>query len=264
MKKSISSPLAALGSFGRFGAFRRFALGAVTLGLIVPHALAGPTVPTGLSPGNHYYLAFVTRDSRDGTSTNIADYNAFAQNQAALDPSLTGTDRGVTWNALASTAANNAFNNLAIGAFPVYLVDGTTKIATGGADLWDGSILSPLDIDQFGHIAANSQVFTGSNTNGTSAGAAGSRALGTTIVSSDISNGPGVWVNAGQTFRTNTSWINSSGAQNPGSSNQLYAFSQLLTVPVPEPSSMVLFGLGALGALALRCLGRKSSFNSAR
>jgi hypothetical protein len=40
------------------------------------------TVPTGLNPGDTYYLAFVTAGTITGTSTNIADYNAFAQSQA--------------------------------------------------------------------------------------------------------------------------------------------------------------------------------------
>jgi hypothetical protein len=40
-----------------------------TCTLAAATAQAGPIVPAGLSPGDHYYLTFDTRDSRDGLRT---------------------------------------------------------------------------------------------------------------------------------------------------------------------------------------------------
>src|SRR5687768_14537876 len=100
-------------------------------------------VPPGLNPGDMYHLAFVTRDERDATSSDITVYNAFVQVQAALNPTLTGTDMGVLWNAIGSTASVNARDNAPVAA-AVYLLDGT-KIADDFGDIWDGSIDSVLD-----------------------------------------------------------------------------------------------------------------------
>ena len=57
--------------------------------MLLSSAQAAPIiVPTGLNPGDTYRLVFVTSTGRDGTSSNIADYNAFvtasANSQAAL------------------------------------------------------------------------------------------------------------------------------------------------------------------------------------
>ena len=67
--------------------FAPFALSATQL-------MAGVIPPIGLVPGSQYQLIFVTADTRDATSSNIADYNAFVSAEAALNPSLPS---GVTW-----------------------------------------------------------------------------------------------------------------------------------------------------------------------
>ena len=57
---------------------------------------ASVTVPDGLLPGDTYHLAFVTNGTIDGWSTDIAVYNSFVNDEAALHPDLAG----VTWSAL--------------------------------------------------------------------------------------------------------------------------------------------------------------------
>jgi hypothetical protein len=220
---------------------------AVAISSLVASAAAGPIVPTGLTPGDKYYLAFVTRDGRNATSTNIADYNSFAQAQAALNPSLTGTDVGVTWKALGSTASVSALTNLGLGEFPIYLLDGTTKIADGATDLWDGSLDNALDLTQF-LVSPFASVFTGTNANGTAAGTGGSWALGTTTVTNVFGDND-LWVSVGLSFQTNSNWLNSSGISQPNGNRPFYAFSQQLTAPVPEPGTLALGTLGAIGLL---------------
>ena len=96
-------------------------------------ASAGLVVPSGLQPGDHYYLAFTTADAGVPTSTNIADYNQFVQNEATLSPALTGTGMGVQWRAIVSTTTTNAATNLALDATsPIYLLDGVSLVANGG------------------------------------------------------------------------------------------------------------------------------------
>ena len=56
--------------------------------------LAAIVVPTGINPGDTYQLVFVTAGTIDALSQSpdIADYHDHAQAQAALNPSMTGTD----------------------------------------------------------------------------------------------------------------------------------------------------------------------------
>jgi len=107
----------------------------------------GVVIPTGLTEGDPYHLAFVTSGTRTGNSTDIAVYNTFVQDQAAMNSSLTGTNVGVTYTAIASTETVDASDNALVEA-PIYLLDGTTKVADGFSDLWDGTLDAPLDLTQ--------------------------------------------------------------------------------------------------------------------
>ena len=105
-----------------------FFLGAVSLAVPI-------TVPTDLNPGDPYVLAFVSSTVRDGTSSNIGDYNNFVQGLA--DTAGIGQAQGLTWKAIASTATVDARDNVGnFGNVPVYLLDGTTVIADSFSDLW--------------------------------------------------------------------------------------------------------------------------------
>ncbi len=104
-------------------------------------------VPPGLSPGDTYHLVFVTEGYTNATSSDIDYYNAFVQSEAARNPSLTGTEMGVTWRVIASTSAIDARDNAHVEA-PVYLLNGT-KVADDHADFWDGFLDAPVIVDQF-------------------------------------------------------------------------------------------------------------------
>ena len=125
-------------------------------------------VPGALSSGDHYHLAFVTQDGAFGSNSNINFYNNHVNAQAAMNPSLTGTNDGVEWFAIGSTTNRNARDNAVVGAnVPVYLLDGTTKIADGFTDMWDGNLDSSLDLDQFTNQKGMFQVvWTGSTAQG--------------------------------------------------------------------------------------------------
>ncbi len=126
------------------------------------------TTPLALSPGDQYRLAFVTSTTRDATSSNIADYNAFVTTAANSQTDLLAL--GATWKAIASTNSVDARDNTATNptstGVPIFLLDGTTKIADGNSDLWDGSIDFPLNIFEDGSVASGS-VWTGSIAIGT-------------------------------------------------------------------------------------------------
>jgi hypothetical protein len=206
------------------------------LGLLVvatahAHAAIVP-VPTGLQPGDKYYLAFLTSGTISGTSANIVDYNAFAQSQANTAQSLSG----FTWKAAVSTPTVNALTNLNIGNFPIYRIDGV-QIATGSSDLWDGSLLAAINVDQ------NETVYGGGVLAWT-----GGQQNGTAYPGSQLSTAAPI---VGGVSSTSSTWM-VVNASNSANTNRVYAFSNELIVPVPEPASISIAACGvALGGLAV-------------
>ena len=143
-----------------------FFVGLLTMG--AAWASATPiTIPPGLNPGDHYFLAFVTAGYRDATSSNIADYDLFVTTQALLSPALAALS--TSWKVIGSTGTVDAVTHIAVTA-PVYRLDGV-EIASGSADMFDGTLDASLSIDQYGtHAPAfsfpDSFPFTGSGSDG--------------------------------------------------------------------------------------------------
>lgn len=196
-------------------------------------ASAAVFVPAGLQPGDTYQLVFVTQGTRDATSANINDYNAFVQQQAELSHHTAG----ISWKAIASTSGMAASNNAVIST-KVYNLNG--KLVANGYDaFWgtqdDGPLLKPINYDQFGN-ETNVYVWTGTNSEG---GGAGSfQYLGG-------SGSPAY----GRSPATDLEFISFQDAAKE-TEYSLYALSEVLTVPadsaVPEPASVTIW-LGAVG-----------------
>ena len=102
--------------------------------------------------GDTYRLIFTTSTTRNATSSNVADYNAFV-NAAAAGSSAFPNLGDATWYAIASTptvdARDNTLTNKAVphpdAAF--YLTDGSTLFAGNNNDLWSGNNSSGQDVD---------------------------------------------------------------------------------------------------------------------
>lgn len=207
--------------------------GAFTAILLANHsANAAPFVPTLVAPGSPYHLVFVTRDTRNANSTNIADYNAFVNAQAALNPTLTGTNVGVTYSAIGSTASINARVNAPVTA-PVFNFN-DQSVAGSFSDIWDGSLGNAVRYDQFVAIGFP-DMFTGSTTAGF---AFVGNELGTLSPRTGLAN-----------FSTSR-WIDDSVA--PQANNYaFYALSEQIIAPggtsVPEPTSIAIWSLIGLG-----------------
>ena len=199
----------------------------MSLGLCAPAAAAPITVPTSLNPGDEYRLAFVTWEERNGASSNIASYNTFVTGVANTQPALASL--GTTWKAIGSTATVDARDNTGTNpvvdgvGVPIFLLN-DTLLANDNLDLWDGSILVPLEIDEAGSAIPQSFVWTGTTSSGV---ARGPLALGA---------GVGSDVGIGLTAATSTSWV--SGADLFNFLDQpVYALSDVLVVPTPAPLS---------------------------
>lgn len=206
--------------------------------------LAAPIVsPLALGPGDTYRLAFVTSAARDATSTDISDYNAFVTAVANSQSELAGLN--TSWYAIASTDSVAARDNTGTGpsnpGVPIYLLDGSTRIADNNSDLWDGGIDNPLNIDETGSVAGGAtgflQVFAGTNPfNGLQEG-------GDTLGSASGV----VWT--GWTVFSDDRWT-SSFLASAASVRSIYAISDEITIPavsVPEPGMLALFCLGLAG-----------------
>lgn len=194
---------------------------------------AAITTPPGLNPGDQYRLIFVTTGTRDGSSQDIAVYNAFATAQVSAIPALAALN--TTWTAVASTGCpgftqaglcdktrpavnardnTNTNPNVAIG-LPIFGLNGL-RIANNNADLWDGSLLNAIT-NQNGTQPSVS-VLTGTSTNGTGP------------------NGPlgcNCGLDHGSSNATNGFWTGGNAGAASTVQRAFYAMSGVLTVPQP-------------------------------
>lgn len=218
-------------------------LTAAVLGVSASVASAVTLVPTGLNPGDKYHLVFVTSTTRDATSTNIADYNSFVQ--SAANAAGIGNTVGITWFAIGSTATVAANDNAVVGATtPVYLLNGTTKVADNYVDMWNGNIdfkINRTELD----TTYTGLVWTGSSDAGEIP------PWNDQWLGDPAGEGPVV----GSANVASSSWIDNGGAD-PATNLPMYALSQELTV-VPEPGAMGLLALAG-STLLLRRRARKN------
>lgn len=141
--------------------------------LLVPMvSWATPTlVPSGLSAGDIYRLVFVTSTTRDATSTDITDYDAHVQDaadNATISIGVGSAIGDIDWLAIGTTDTVDAIDHINVGTAPVYRLDGT-KVAVNETDLFDGSILASININE-NEQTLTAFVWTGSNTDGRAAG----------------------------------------------------------------------------------------------
>ncbi len=188
------------------------------------------TVPTSLSPGDHYRLAFVTSTTRDAASTVIADYNTFVHTTAMSVPALQAL--GTTWTAIGSTAAvdardNTGTNPTVSAGEPIFLLN-DTLIATNYADLWDSTLLAPLNFTEM-ETTRTGLAWTGTNGFGLK------DPFGLTLGSS-------IGVELGSVSSTTGSWIGAGFSPTNTGLQPLYAISGVLAV-VPEPQYLSLASL---------------------
>ncbi len=190
--------------------------------LLLANTASAAFIPPNLPPGSQYQLIFVTADTRDATSSDIADYNAFVTQQAAMNPLLPAA----TWAVVGSTGTVNAAANAVSFGLEVYTTAGT-KVADGF--LYSGFLVAPVDFDQFaGPVFANP--WTGSLADGSAA----AFPLG--------SETPYF----GDTSSTTPPWLSSDFEPPARLEFPFYALSSPITVTAPEPSSIALFAVGLI------------------
>ncbi len=126
------------------------------LSFIVPllHGTArATTAPPGLLPGDTYQFVFVTQAVINATSPDLSIYDAFAQNEALLNPALTGASTTFVYHAIVATKnqPDMQFNSDVGPTAKIFLVNGTSLVASGAADFWDGNQAIAMSYNQGGH-----------------------------------------------------------------------------------------------------------------
>ena len=147
-----------------------------SIATVVPHDWA--LKPADLTTGEAFRLLFLTSTTRDATSSDIADYNAFVQTAAAAGHAVIQAYSG-DFRVVASTAADDARDNTATTAtgVPIYWLGGN-QVADDYADFYDGTWDDESNVtDQSGSTyELSSLAWTGSEHDGTESFVGGSSA----------------------------------------------------------------------------------------
>ena len=208
-----------------------FALAAIAAGTASAGSIA---TPTGLNPGDQFRFVFVTTTTTFATSSDLSTYDNIVSSDA------TGyTYGGISpiWKAIVSNSIIDARDHIGLqstSVVPLYTVNGN-KVS--GGNLWSENLLSPMNASISG-TTINAPVWTGTGKDG-----------------SKDSNGNVMGANTvifGQSLHTsNGTYINDTSYDPADAPVPLYGISDVLTVPsaVPEPSTVMLVGLGGLAAL---------------
>jgi hypothetical protein len=192
---------------------------------------------------------FVTINIGGATATDISVYDNWVSADANADAALFAL--GTTWHVVASTQTVSAYDHIG-GNFtiPVYNLQGQL-LATGAADLWDGSIDAPVLYDEHGNAASGSphNVWTGSTAQG---GIYSGQYLGASP-----------FVEAGEVNNTSSAWIDAGFGTADGGTYRLFGISGTLTVPAaaPEPATIELLALALVG---MGCRHAKSRLRKKR
>jgi hypothetical protein len=174
-------------------------------------AQAAPIVTPGDGYEGPYRLAFVTNGEYGAKSQVIADYNTFVSDEAALVSELAAL--GATWNCIGSTGTVSAKVNTGTDStgdandVPIYTTTGL-RVADDNADLWDGSIATPVYFGD-GTVAgveggAQEQTWTGTESDGSSRPVGGD---GSYLGAGDGGDGTARYITLARGGYTDGNWI---------------------------------------------------------
>ena len=199
------------------------------LGILDSTANSGINPATGESWafGDTYRLVFVTSGTSAATEPNIAYYNEFVQGVA--DASALGL-ADATWMVIGSTETVNAKVNTSTDSGTgeaIFLVDGSTIVANDYADLWDGGLENPIDLNENGNLR-EVRIFAGTTAGGATIA---DRWFGTTTISNNS-----LRVETGESNDAGGHWMQQYNS-GPTSLHSFYGLSDPLTIGGGDPNA---------------------------
>jgi len=200
--------------------------------------------PVGLKPGTEFRFVFVTDGTTNATSPDISSYDAFVTAQAG---GATYNGMTVSWQAIGSTATNNAVADIGSSPAGVFLASGTevaTSTTANSGGLWSGTLLNPIDQDLTGNTFME-EVWTGT---------AKSSPFGHTSVF-PLGDSVDQLAKPGYSGASDSNWIaDTTVGEDYTQQHGMYGISEVLIVPansVPEPSSLILAAFASTVGLVL-------------
>ena len=123
---------------------------------------------TGVRPGDKFRLLFITSTGEEPTATGIAHYNTFVQTRAKAGHDAISDSCGNLFKIVGSTSAVDARDNTGTtgDGVPIYWLTGN-KLADDYADFYDGDWDDHEHRDESGNSAGSTEIYTGSNQDGT-------------------------------------------------------------------------------------------------
>lgn len=244
MVKKLGLIMQRLKERSRFNYF--LSIGCAITSVAVPsvaYSASVSVIPDGLASGDQYRLVFFTSVPTSANSDNIEDYNNLVR-QVVNDANNELTSLNTDWFAIVSTdnidAISNTNTSTNITNIPVYLVTpnaiSNELVANNYADLWDGTINSPINNTEQGTEQPFFASWTGTNINGTKT----TNPLGSVTGLSSV----------GFADNTNNGWIDANLTIDLVNARSIYGISGILEVPpptTPEPNFI-------LSVLVLGCL----------
>ena len=217
-------------------AFATIAAGTASAGQIA--------TPTGLNPGDPFRFVFVTTTTTPATSSALSTYDNIVSSEAT---GYTYGGNSPTWKAIVSNATTDASDHIGVSltsTIPLFRVDGS-QVSMG--TLWDaGEPLEEIDKTIDGRSTRFEFVWTGTSFQD---GAAYTTGFGERVwhVGPIDSARRTVVANSPERDQHFNAYFFDHSTLLP-----LYGISSVLTVPatVPEPSTVMLAGLGGLAAWA--------------
>ena len=195
------------------------ALALAMLGTSVAHA-AVLTTPAGLCGAAQFRFVFETSALSNASSTSLSNYDIFVTASAVAAGLTTFGATPVTWQVIGSTSSTSAISRLPASSPALYRLDGV-KVASSGADFWDGSHINPINVTELGATTSDT-VWTGMGADGSIPRNA-SRFF---TLGSNVNNAV-----YGIAAATDSTWAFFTGAPNAGL-RALYAVSNILTANV--------------------------------
>jgi hypothetical protein len=205
---------------------------------------AAIVVPGDLYSGDAYHVVFITsaytQGEPDVLRPSLNEYDAHIKSAAAN----AGIDNNIDWAAVVSVYGVNAKDHVAtlfsdLNNVPIYN-QGGLRVANSWMDLWDGSVLNPVQYNEFGLIQGAHQAWTGTAEDGTAL---------------DPLDSPSPFATVGAMWAADGRWINlGPEPKEDRFTAGFYGISSQLTVvsSVPVPAALWLFATALIGLFGIK------------